>query len=153
MFPNFAELAAKLDNGFRFICAQLVELVKGQAESNSQVQRITNAFTAEYGIFIEDRERGVTTRNVLQPPMVWEQTVTAQTVIETRHPQGRRLIYGGFYANLGNDAFRVRLICPGGESPEHTVPPGTTIPISSVVQQVVILPVAGRPANFQIYGR
>lgn len=153
MFPNLTELTHRLDNVFKFVCGQLVELVKGQAQSNADVAKIRGALIAEYGEFVDDPNAGITRRKMIQPPMVWEKTVTQQTVVETKHPQGKRLIYGGFYANLGDNPFKVRLICPGGESPEHTVPPGVSIPITSVVQQVVILPLDGQPATYQIYGR
>lgn len=153
MFPNLSELVNKLDNVFKFVCGQLVELVQGQAESNTQVRRIAQAFTAEYGEFVEDPNAGIFRRKVLQPPWVWEGGVTQQTIIETRHPQGKRLIYGGYYANIGDNPFQVRLISPGGESPIHTLPPGVSIPITSVVQQVVILPTDGQEAKYQIYGR
>lgn len=153
MFPNLNELVTKLDTSIKFVCAQLVELVKGQAENNTEVRRISQAFTAEYGEFVEDPNAGITRRKVLQPPWIWEGTVTQQTAIETRHPQGKRLIYGGYYANIGDNPFQVRLISPGGESPPHTLPPGTSIPITSVIQQVVIIPLNGQPATYQIYGR
>lgn len=153
MFPNLTELTQRLDNVFKFVCGQLVELVKGQAQSNADVAKIRGALIAEYGEFVDDPNAGITRRKVLQPPWIWEGTVSQQTAIETRHPQGKRLIYGGYYANIGDNAFQVRLISPGGESPPHTLPPGVSIPITSVIQQVVIIPLNGQPATYQIYGR
>lgn len=90
-------------------------------------------------------------RAMVALPVVFEDTVTEATtcdVLERAH----RYACAGFYANLGADPFRVVLVGHDGQqTAPHTLPPGATVQLSGFVSKVVVQPVDGAPAFFQVY--
>ncbi len=149
MFPNLTELVNQLNTALQFICAKLNII----ATATPAIERTAKGLSAEYGDYLEDRQNGVFPRQVTQPPYAWEGKTSNEKVVETIHPVGKRLIFGGHYANLGDNPFKVRVLCPGGDSPEHTIPPGTSYPITSFVRAIVIIPIDQAEAFYQVIGR
>lgn len=59
----------------------------------------------------------------------------------------------GYYSNLGDAAFKVRLIAlDGTESSGHTVPPGASVEIRCALRGLRIIPTADGPAQYSVLG-
>lgn len=94
-------------------------------------------------------------RHMTSMPAIFEATTTPAQVDPVRLDvlaELGRLASAGFYANLGESAFRVQLIgLDGRPSAPHTLPPGATVQLGCMVSEVLILPGQDGPAFYQVY--
>ncbi|GEM45303.1 hypothetical protein [Deinococcus cellulosilyticus] len=94
-------------------------------------------------------------RNFTALPEIWEGpfTATPQTPMLTINIEEKlgRLASSGFYANLGDDVFKVILHGMNDKTVEHRVLPGTTIQLSCFIAKITIIPQDGQPADYQVY--
>ena len=94
-------------------------------------------------------------RHMSAMPVIFEATTTPEQIGAVRLDvlaELGRLASAGFYANLGENAFRVQLIgLDGRSSAPHTLPPGATVQLGCLVSEVLILPGEDGPAFYQVY--
>ncbi|MVN89366.1 hypothetical protein GO986_21765 [Deinococcus sp. HMF7620] len=116
----------------------------------AQAQHRALAF--EFGLVdVQDNPR-IAPRRLTQLPVIVEETTAARKEVDVEALNQGRAVSRGFYANLGDTAFKVTLIGVGGQpSTSHTVPPATTISLTCLVSKVIVDPGPDGPAIFQVY--
>ena len=108
----------------------------------------------EYGLPPADGGLKLAPRQLTNPPIILENTVSSQVELNLEKECQGRLPSAGFYANLGADDFYAVLFAPNDQSTiRHTVKAGTSIGITSLLFRIVIIPQTGKNANYQVYLR
>ncbi|THF88461.1 hypothetical protein E7T09_04450 [Deinococcus sp. KSM4-11] len=152
MFPDISKFVPMLQTGLEKLEVCLAHIygeVKAGREAGQAQARIL-AF--EFGVVdVEDSAR-IAPRRLSNMPVIVETTTAVRADIDVETANQGRAVSRGFYANLGENAFKVTLIGVGGQaSAAHTVPPGTTISLTCLVSHVVIDPGPDGPAFYQLY--
>ncbi len=92
-------------------------------------------------------------RRITALPVVLEAAATAPQELKLQDANQGVPVLRGFYANMGDAAFKVRLIAVDGtESGEHTVPPNASIEIRCALRGLRIIPGADGPAQYSVLG-
>lgn len=149
MLPNFAKLESKIaalelwmaQHGDEISCVQqdLRVLRRGWAYQNGLSPNTT-----------DDRFQP---RILTRAPFALEETVTTTRVIgeeEILRGLQNRYSADGFYANIGNDPYRIIITYADGGVVARTVPAGTNYALTSFVNSVQIDSLGGKPAVFQL---
>lgn len=93
-------------------------------------------------------------RSLVQLPVIDELKITDQKSVDLKTMAQGRFISRGYYANLGDNPFKVVLVGVNGQKTiAHTVPPSTTINITAYLAEIIIMPVDGLEAHYQIFGQ
>lgn len=92
-------------------------------------------------------------RRVTALPVVLEAETKTDQELKLQDANQGAPVLRGYYANLGDAAFKVRLIGVDGlESGEHTVPAGASIEIRCALKGLRIIPTADGPAQYSVLG-
>ena len=93
-----------------------------------------------------------TPRLITTLPYVAEAVTTGRVELQVEQEHGRP-VTAGFYANIGENPFRVALVgVDGRTTAEHTLPVGSTIQISCAISRVIVAPIEAQEATYQVYG-
>jgi hypothetical protein len=105
----------------------------------------------EYGVPSMDlNDPRLSPRSLSRMPVVFESGVTKQVTLDLEKGNRQIIPSRGFYSNIGDDAFQVTLEGLEGDAmPAHTLPPGTSIAITSYVTKITIIPLSGT-AKYQV---
>lgn len=134
---------------------RFAELMQISSTMCRGILRLGRVLEQEYGVpsFSSDESR-VQARSLARAPLFLEGTVNAVTVLNLEAENQGITPSGGYYSNLGANAFQVEVVALDGTvTKPHTVPPGVSIAIVCYVTQIRITPLANNPANYQIQAR
>lgn len=152
MFPDLTKFVPMLQEGFGELKNCLVHIYAEVAASRQAAQAQRRVLEFEFGVVdVEDSAR-IAPRRLSSLPVIVEATTATRVEVDVEGANQGRAVSRGFYANLGDAAFKVTLIGVGGQpSASHTVPPATTISLTCLVSRVVIDPGEDGPAFYQLY--
>lgn len=106
---------------------------------------------AETGLFEDDPR--LMPRSLTTAPHWYEDEGSGVLEEKTIDLEGdlQRCPSSGFYCNLGTDEFKVVVeYADKTRTATHTVPAGVSIPITGFVSKIIIYPVGGNPARYQV---
>lgn len=152
MLPGLDKFMPMLQGGLQKLEHCLAHIYTEVAGTRVSAQQQARTLAFEFGVVdVEDSTR-IAPRRLSSLPVIVETTTPDRDTVDIEGLNAGRCVSRGFYANLGDNAFRVTLIGIGGQaSAAHTVPPGTTISLSCLVSQVIVDPGPDGPATYQLY--
>ncbi len=152
MFPDLTKFAALAENGLTEVKNILCHIWNENKATREAAQMQARSMAFEFGVVDGADTPQIAPRRLSSLPVIVEATTTKRDTVDVQAINQGRAVSRGFYANLGDTPLMVTLIGVGGQSTiPHTVPPATTISLTCLVSQVIIDPVDGGAANYQLY--
>lgn len=152
MLPDFSRLIPQFENGMAELKHILCHIWNESKATREAAQTQARIMQFEFGVVDIADNPQIAPRRLSSLPVIVEATATARATVDVLVANQGRAVSRGFYANLGDAPFHVTLVGVGGQtSATHTVPPATTITITCLISQVIIDPIGGSPANYQLY--
>ena len=122
--------------------------VKGTREQAERQARAADFANGVVDVAVSER---VAPRSLTSLPVIVEKVVAKHEVVKLDELNNSRAVYQGQYRNIGKHAFFVTLVgVTGASSARHTLAPGDSLPIVTLLSQIVVDPIDG-PANFQVF--
>jgi hypothetical protein len=147
-------MLADLAPFIRRVECELPKWIDGLTRTRQATEETAAILKQEFGTVPQTGGLEFAPRSLVTLPVIAEQEVTEQTSIDLKGLAQGRFISRGYYANLGDSAFKVVLVGANGQKTiAHTVPPSTTINITSYLAEILIFPADGQPAHFQVFGQ
>ncbi|WP_034383192.1 hypothetical protein [Deinococcus sp. YIM 77859] len=152
MFPDLSKFVPILQNGLEDMKNCLAHIYAEVRAGREAAQAQKRALDFEFGVVDVADSARIAPRRLASLPVIVEATTGTRADIDLEQLNQGRAVSRGFYANLGDAAFKVTLIGLGGQaSTSHTVPPATTISLTCLVSRVIIDPGPDGPAFYQLY--
>lgn len=152
MFPDLTKFLPILQTGLDDLKNCLAHIYAEVKASREAVQAQRRTLDFEFGVVDMVDSARVAPRRLASLPVIVEATTDKRAEVDLEAANQGRAVSRGFYANLGDAAFKVTLIGLGGQaSTSHTVPPATTISLTCLVSRVIIDPGPDGPAFYQLY--
>lgn len=152
MFPDFSKIMPQLEGGMAELKNILCHIWNENKATREAAQLQARTMQFEFGVVDVFDNPQIAPRRLSALPVIVEDSAAERVTVDVQAINQGRAVSRGFYANLGDAAFKVTLIGVGGQaSTTHTLPPATTISLTCLISQVIIDPVDGSPANYQLY--
>lgn len=132
------------------LVCRLDELVTATGNNAAAVIGTARSLAYQYGTPPEAGALNLAPRSMLELPWIAEGSTPDQVTLSRWDIEGR---YGfaGYLANIGDAEFMAAWIGHGGQvSGSFSVPPAATVQVPCIVRGVVVLPVDGEPARYQV---
>lgn len=152
MFPDFTKYIPLLQTGLDDMKNCLAHLYAEAKATREAAQAQQRALAFEFGVVdVQDSAR-IAPRRLSSLPVIVEAVTDGRAEVDVEALNQGRAVSRGFYANLGDSAFKVTLVGLGGQaSTSHTVPPSTTITLTCLISKVIIDAGTDGPATYQLY--
>lgn len=149
---DLKELTGKLGDGLTALHNCLTHIYKEVKESKGVAEAQRRILEFEFGVVDKKDSNLLSPRRLTTLPLVFEDKTKKIKEINLEDMAQGRGLSRGFYANLGNQPFKVILVGVNDQvTNPHTLPPSTTINLTCLISKIIIEPLEGEEAYFQLY--